>query len=88
MTHVLLPGEVFDVRRRAVVDGRSVGDAMTGVGRVSAATFDWTVDRLEELCAISSASGDLDGLGRMASTLAGWLKPHGFSSEVCRRAWC
>mgnify|MGYP006289227167 FL=1 len=39
---------------------------------------------LEELCAISSASGDVDGLERMVARLARELEPYGFACEVER----
>jgi glutamate carboxypeptidase len=44
--------------------------------------FEGAVDLLEELCAISSPSGDLVGLERVAVRLADALGRFGFSSEV------
>jgi glutamate carboxypeptidase len=48
------------------------------------AIFDWTLDRLEELCALSSASGDAGGLERMARRLGAALEPFGLAGEVAR----
>jgi glutamate carboxypeptidase len=46
--------------------------------------FDGALGFLEELCAISSASGDLDGLTRMAERVARELEPHGLSGNMVR----
>ncbi len=44
--------------------------------------FDGSVQLLMDLCAISSASDDIDGLERMAARLSAALEPFGLSLEV------
>ena len=44
--------------------------------------FSSSVDLLTELCAISSASNDIDGLERMAAALAAAVEPLGLAPEV------
>lgn len=46
------------------------------------ALFEGAVDLLRELTAISSPSGDADGLGRMAERLAGELGKRGLATEI------
>lgn len=43
-----------------------------------------TVDLLHEMCSVSSASGDVEGIGRMAEILARELAPLGLDPEVRR----
>lgn len=49
---------------------------------VSDTDLEEALSTLESLCAISSASGDVGGLRRMAARLAAELEPFGFSSEI------
>ncbi|HEV7506159.1 MAG TPA: M20/M25/M40 family metallo-hydrolase [Thermoanaerobaculia bacterium] len=46
------------------------------------ALFESAVDLLREITAISSPSGDAEGLGRMAEHLAGELRKRGLASEI------
>jgi glutamate carboxypeptidase len=47
-----------------------------------AALFEHAVDLLRELTAISSPSGDAEGLGRVAEHLAGELRKRGLATEI------
>jgi glutamate carboxypeptidase len=59
---------------------------MARVGRVSQELFDSSVALLEEICGISSASGDVKGLAAVAERLSGEFTALGFECETRHEA--
>ena len=54
------------------------------LGAASTEVADRAVDLLHEMCSVSSASGDVEGLGVMAEILGRELAPFGFIAELSR----